>query len=123
MNNKLGESPLKDGLGWAILLLALVLRWPFPAQEWTHVDERAFALYPLGFWSGDFNPHFFNYPTLILYAVSALYYIYYLLFSAESLEYFVAYRYFVNPDDLLAIARTGCRIATATDTRSPTTHW
>ena len=99
-------SPLKDGLGWAIVLLALALRWPFSSPEWSHVDERAFVLYPLGFWGGDLNPHFFNYPTFTLYVASVLYYVYFLLFSAESLNYFVAYRYFVDPADLLAIART-----------------
>ena len=105
--------PLKDGLGWAIVLLALALRWPFSSPEWSHVDERAFVLYPLGFWGGDFNPHFFNYPTLTLYVASALYYVYFLLFSAESLDYFVAYRYFVDPADLLAIARTANTLVSA----------
>lgn len=100
------KSMPQDGLSWAIFLLAFLLRWPFSSPEWAHVDERALVLYPLGFWSGDFNPHFFNYPTFTLYLVSALYYVYYLLFSAESLEYFVAYRYFVDPTDLLTIART-----------------
>lgn len=105
--NKLRYRPLsREGLNWAILLLAFALRWPWPLPEWTHVDERAFVLYPLGFWSGDLNPHFFNYPTLTLYLASALYYVYFLLFSAESLEYFVAYRYFVDAADLLAITRT-----------------
>jgi uncharacterized membrane protein len=32
--------------------------------------------------------------------------VYFLLLSAESLEYFVAYRYFAYPTDLLTIART-----------------
>jgi 4-amino-4-deoxy-L-arabinose transferase-like glycosyltransferase len=99
-------SPLNNGLGWAIFLLAFVLRWPSSSPEWSHVHERAFVLYPLIFWGGDFNPHFFNYPTFTLYVISALYYIYYLLFSAQAVEYFVAYRYFVDPNDLLAIART-----------------
>lgn len=107
------KSPLKDGLGWAIVLFALALRWPFSSPEWTHVDERALVLYPLGFWSGDLNPHFFNYPTLVLYLASALYYVYFLLFSAESLDYFVAYRYFVDPADLLVIARTANTLVSA----------
>ena len=88
-----------------ILILAFWLRWPFPEPQWTHVDERAFILYPLGFWSGDFNPHFFNYPTFPLYVVSAIYYLYFLLFSSEPFDYFVAYRYFVEAGDLLFIAR------------------
>ena len=63
----------------ALFVWALYLRWPLPAPEWQHVDERAFILHPLGFWSGDFNPHFFNYPTLHFYLASALYYLYYLM--------------------------------------------
>jgi len=88
-----------------ILLAALLLRWPFPTSPWTHGDEWAFIVHPLGFWSGDFNPHFFNYPTLQLYLTSALYYLYYLLFSSEPLEEFVAYRYFIDDRDLLVLAR------------------
>ena len=60
----------------AVLFAAgLFLRFPWPVPEWFHVDERAFVLHPLGFWSGDFNPHFFNYPTLHFYLASALYYL------------------------------------------------
>jgi len=88
-----------------ILLFSLFLRWPMPAPEWRHVDERAFILYPLGFWSGDLNPHFFNYPTFQFYLTSLVYYVYYLLFHGEPVEHFVAYRYFVGGDDLIAIAR------------------
>ena len=78
--------------------MAFVLRWPLPLREWTQVDKRALVLYPLGFWGGDFNPHFFHYP--------ALFYVYFLLPRAEALEYFGAYHYFVDPSDRLAIART-----------------
>lgn len=88
-----------------VAVLALWLRWPWPEPQWMHVDERAFLLFPLGFWSGDLNPHFFNYPTLPLYLVSAVYYLYFLLGSSEPLTHFVAYRYFVDSGDLLAIAR------------------
>lgn len=94
--------------GWltgAIFVLALLLRWPFPAPEWMHGDERAFVIYPLAFCSGDLNPHFFNYPTLQFYLISCCYYLYYLFFSSQSLDYFIAYHYFVEADDLLAIAR------------------
>ena len=80
-----------------------------------HVDERAFILYPLGFWAGDLNPHFFNYPTLQLYITSCLYYLYYLLFCNETLDYFIAYRYFVEANDLIAIARgTNALVSAAT---------
>ena len=103
----------KQGLHWAIVLLAFALRWPLPLPEWTHVDERALIMYPLGFWGGDFNPHFFHYPALTLYLCSALYYVYFLLLGAGSLEYFVAYRYFVDPSDLLTIARTANALVSA----------
>ncbi len=97
------KSPL---LLWsALLLLALWLRWPLPEPGWQHVDEWVYVVHPLGFWGGDFNPHFLIYPTFHLYLLSALYYLYYLLFSPESLEAFVAYRYFVDDHDLVALAR------------------
>lgn len=94
--------------GWilAICALALYLRWPISGLAWSHVDERAFVLYPLGFWAGDLNPYFFNYPTFHLYITSALYYLYYLLFSPNSLDYFVAYHYLVDGTALLPIPRT-----------------
>ena len=89
----------------AVLFAAgLYLRFPWPVPEWFHVDERAFILHPLGFWSGDFNPHFFNYPTLHFYLASALYYLYYLI-AGESFSSFVAYRYFVDGGDLIGLAR------------------
>ena len=90
-----------------ILLLALYLRWPWPEPGWEHIDERHFLMRPLGFWSGDLNPHYFMYPTLHMYLLSILFYLYYLLFQNLPLEQFVAYQYFVDGDDLLAIAR-GC---------------
>ena len=89
------------------------MRWPFSSPEWSHVDERAYALYPLVFWDGDLNAHFFNYPTFTLCVASALYYVYFLLFSAESLDYFVAHRHFVDPADLLAIACTANTLVSA----------
>ena len=89
----------------AILLLASWLRWPWPASGWPHVDEHIFIERTLGFWSGDLHPHFFNYPTLQLYLVSAVQYLYYLLCSSVSLEEFIAYRYFVDGTDILTIAR------------------
>ena len=89
----------------ALFVWALYLRWPLPAPEWQHVDERAFILHPLGFWSGDLNPHFFNYPTLHFYLASALYYLYYLSGDFVSLDTFVAYRYFVDGGDLIEWVR------------------
>ena len=88
-----------------LLAVAVLLRWPYPEFQWRHVDERAFITMPLGFWGGDLNPHFFNYPTLHFYLVSALYFLYYIAFSSETLEQFLAYRYFVDASDLISIAR------------------
>ena len=67
----------KRSLLWAIVLLAFGLRWPLPLREWTQVDKRDLVLHSLGFWGGDFNPHFFHYP--------ALFYVYFLLPRAEAL--------------------------------------
>ena len=97
----------------ALFLAALWLRWPYPEPAWTHIDERAFIEHPLGFFSGDFNPRFFNYPTLPFYLSSAIYYLYYLLFSTESLDAFIAYRFLIDPSDLLLIARSLMTIVSA----------
>ncbi len=99
-----GCSSFRWGTG-AILLLALALRWPVPAPSWTHFDEIAFIVLPLGFWSGDLNPHYFNYPTFHFYLSSLLYLLYYLATSAESVEQFVAYHLLVDGRDLLALVR------------------
>ena len=89
-----------------VLLVGLYLRCPYPSPGWSHVDERAFLLRPLGFWSGDLNPHFFNYPTLQLYLTSLLYYVYYLLLHRDGgVEAFLYYRYFVDGHDLLVLTR------------------
>lgn len=100
------EIPARTPWTAALVLAgALYLRLPYPGPEWAHVDERAFILLPLGFWSGDLNPHFFFYPTFHLYAVSLLYYIYYLISGADSLLGFVAYHYFADHHELLVLAR------------------
>ncbi len=99
-----GRIPFRWGTG-VILLLALALRWPIPAPSWTHFDEIAFIVLPLGFWSGDLNPHYFNYPTFHFYLSSLLYLLYYLATSAESVEQFVAYHLLVDGRDLLALVR------------------
>ena len=108
----MGEDPVVTGRRQvvcqaAILGVVLVVRWPFPEPRWElgGGDEWAFVVHCLGFFSGDLNPHFFKYPTLHFYLTSVLYYLYYLLFSGENLEHFIAYRYFVADWDLLAIAR------------------
>jgi len=89
----------------AILAAALALRWPVPAPTWTHFDEIAFIVLPLGFWGGDLNPHYFNYPTFHFYVTSLCYFLHYLAVSAEPLQQFVAYRFLVDGRDLLPIAR------------------
>ena len=99
-----GHGPFRWGTG-AILVLALALRWPVPTPAWTHFDEIAFIVLPLGFWSGDLNPHYFNYPTFHFYLSSLLYLLYYLATSAESVEQFVAYHLLVDGRDLLALVR------------------
>ncbi len=109
----------RGSFSWLILGLAFVLRWPFAEPQWFHGDEWAFTVHPLGFWSGDLNPHFFNYPTLQFYLNSVVYYLYFLLFITETLEGFVAYRYFVQDADLIAIAR-GISTLTAVGTVAAT---
>ncbi|MFT5086733.1 MAG: hypothetical protein ACI8PG_001082 [Planctomycetota bacterium] len=89
-----------------LFLFSFFLRFPYPSPSWWHVDERAFVLHPLGLWSGDLNPHFFNYPTLPFYLSSLLYYGYYLLSYSGSVLHFVAERYFVGGHDLIVLARS-----------------
>ncbi len=89
-----------------LFLFSFYLRFPYPSPLWWHVDERAFILHPLAFWSGDFNPHFFNYPTLDFYLASALYYLYYLVSYSGPAWQFVAERYFVDGHDLIVLARS-----------------
>lgn len=87
----------------ALCALALWLRWA--NFTWMHVDERVFVERTLGFWGGDFNPHFFNYPTFQLYLASFFQYLYYLLFADAPIESFIAYAYFADDQALLAVAR------------------
>ena len=89
-----------------LFLAALWLRWPEPGPGWIHIDERVFLIEPLKLWSGDFNPHFFVYPTLHIYLAAALYYLYYLCSSDLSLAQFVAYHFFVDGAALLDLCRS-----------------
>ena len=103
------EVENRTDLAWllalaVILLAALWVRWPVPSMAWTHIDEKAFVNHPLGFFSGDLNPHFFNYPTLQLYLAAGLYYAYWLTTDLELMD-FVAWRIFVDAGDILLLAR------------------
>ncbi|NLP12376.1 glycosyltransferase family 39 protein, partial [bacterium] len=64
-----------------ILLLAAVLRfWGIGfglPHERCRPDEYTIAVTALGMGGGDLNPHFFNYPTLFIYACFACYALYY----------------------------------------------
>ena len=61
-----------------VFLVALLLHRPLPEPAWLQVDERSFVEFPLGFFGGDLNPHFFNYPTLHFYLCAALDYVWFL---------------------------------------------
>ena len=88
-----------------VFLVALLLRWPLPEPAWLQVDERSFVEFPLDFFGGDLNPHFFNYPTLHFYLCAALDYVWFLLSGSDSLENFLAYRWFVDGFDIFVLAR------------------
>jgi len=94
-----------------ILLLAAALRlWGLVEGPpvW-HPDEFHFVFWPLNFFSGDLNPHFFSYPSLLFYLLALVYGTCFLwekiLGVGWSLEQFVAYHYFWDPDVLLVLAR------------------
>jgi hypothetical protein len=58
----------------AVVVLAAVLRlWGICAADpVVHPDEFRFVLYPLLFFSGDLNPHFFSYPSFHFYLLAAI---------------------------------------------------
>ena len=85
-----------------LCLVALWFRWP--AMSWLHVDEQAFIVHPLGFFSGDWNPHFFNYPTLPFYLAWILYIAYSFYLGLNSWD-FLIYRYLVDGRDLVYLVR------------------
>src|SRR5437879_11951023 len=67
---------------WALLLMILVgaaLRfWSigFGLPQTYRPDEEVLSATALRFRSGDFNPHFFLWPTFYIYVVSGVYWIY-----------------------------------------------
>ncbi len=106
-----------------VVLAALGLRWPTPLPTWSHFDEIAFVVLPLGFWGGDLNPHYFNYPTFHFYLISLCDYLAWNLAwmtgwgagAARTAAQFVAYQYLVDGSALLAVARVaGVLLSTAT---------
>lgn len=84
-----------------------------------HPDEYSFAHFPLNFYSLDFNPHFFTYPTFHYYVLAVLFCLVfiaqYLFGSGLVLENFIALHYLYEPQYLVYWARllsvaygTGC---------------
>ncbi|MCB4790829.1 MAG: glycosyltransferase family 39 protein [Elusimicrobia bacterium] len=96
------------GIGLALRLWGL--SWGLPLKK-AHIDESVVIFYTMKFFSGDLNPHvFFDYPTLFLYLLGFLYFIYFLIGMAAgvfaSLDSFVGM--FLNGDAsaLYLIARS-----------------
>ena len=85
-----------------LCLVALWFRWP--TISWMHVDERAFIVHPLGFFSGDWDPHFFHYPTLPFYMTGILYAVYSFYLGLDWWD-FLIYRYLVDGRDLIYLVR------------------
>lgn len=69
-------------------------------------DETTIINISLTFLNGDLNPHFFNYPSLFMYILAAIYYIYIhirLLFGATSMELITEIQ--TNPSTFILISR------------------
>lgn len=101
--------------GWfllsAVMALAAGLRcWGVLSGElvW-HPDEIFLVAFPLGFLSGDLNPHHFHYPSLHFYALGAVYGTLYLLDllggHADALYDWVALHGLFQPERLRDAAR------------------
>jgi len=95
-----------------VVLAAAALRLyglDFGLPSMLHPDEFSFVYFPLNFYSLDFNPHFFTYPTFHYYVLAVLYGILFVLqslFAAGlSLEQFIALHYFYDQHALLYWAR------------------
>jgi Flp pilus assembly protein TadD len=67
------------GLAGVMVLAAALRSWGVWSGElvW-HPDEIIMVLFPLGFFSGDFNPHHFHYPTAHFYVLGVIYGLVYL---------------------------------------------
>jgi len=95
-----------------IFLVAAGLRlWAldFGLPSWLHPDEFSFVFFPLNFFSGDLNPHFFTYPTFHYYLLGLVYGLCFCLQKlfgvGHSLEQFVALHYFWERTQLMWLAR------------------
>jgi 4-amino-4-deoxy-L-arabinose transferase-like glycosyltransferase len=80
-----------------ILLLGAIVRlwginFGLPHTE-CRPDETAIISRSLQFFSGDFNPHFFTYPTLYLYLLFGVYLVYYVMGQTIGI--------YQSPDDLM----------------------
>ena len=75
--NKLKSFCILNPILLLILVIAAVVRyWAIDfglPQPDCRLDEKVIIKIALGFFSGDFNPHFFNYPTLYMYFLFGLY--------------------------------------------------
>ena len=109
-----GSQPMsrthKGALLGALLLAAALRLWGFSTGPlvW-HPDEFHFAYWPLLFFSGDLNPHFFSYPSLHFYLLALVYgglFLWQWLVGAGwSLVHWASFHFFADPDPLLASAR------------------
>lgn len=95
-----------------VVLAAAALRLygiDFGLPSMLHPDEFSFVYFPLNFYSLDFNPHFFTYPTLHYYSLALLYAALFalqtVLGTGLSLEQFIALHYFYDQHMLLYWAR------------------
>jgi len=103
MNSSL-KTWRRSTAGWAlagILLLAAAVRlygigFGLPHPQ-CRPDEETISRIALGFFSGDLNPHFFNYPTFFMYAVFSLYKVYVFLSSFTGVGTMAAVLSLVNP--------------------------
>lgn len=66
-------------LSLSAALMAWGITWGLPLRK-GHIDEAVVVFYTMRFFTGDLNPHvFFDYPTLYLYLLGALYSIFFLI--------------------------------------------
>ncbi|MDP8257641.1 MAG: glycosyltransferase family 39 protein [Candidatus Alcyoniella australis] len=110
------DGGAQAGRWWKLALVGLLLvgaalrflgiDFGLPLQ--VHPDEGKVLSAALGFGSGDFNPHFFRYPTLLMYMLFAVFGAYYALgralgWFADSFDF--AYRYAKDPSTVIVLAR------------------